>query len=66
MPENTHDISTAWRVDFNMALISFEPLVAGLRRLIDLATSANVPGGARLVFVSSISVIRGNLSSLSS
>ncbi|VDB87373.1 unnamed protein product [Peniophora sp. CBMAI 1063] len=50
-------IHNAWRVDFNVALSGFEPLIAGLRRLIELASNSPVPGGARLLFVSSISVL---------
>ena len=53
------NISTAWRVDFNVALASFEPLVTGLRRLVDLASNSAAPGGARILFISSISVLIG-------
>ncbi|KAI0314196.1 acetyl-CoA synthetase-like protein [Amylostereum chailletii] len=47
---------SSWRVDFNVGLTAFEPLVASLADLIELAASSPVSGGARLVFVSSISV----------
>ncbi|KZV68636.1 acetyl-CoA synthetase-like protein [Peniophora sp. CONT] len=49
-------IHNAWRVDFNLEFSSFEPLIAGVRRLIDLAIGAHNPGGARILFVSSLSV----------
>ncbi|KZV69420.1 acetyl-CoA synthetase-like protein [Peniophora sp. CONT] len=52
-------IHNAWRVDFNLELSSFEPLIAGVRRLIELAAGASVIGGARILFVSSISVLFG-------
>ena len=48
----------AWRVDFNVALPSFEPLVSGSRNLLDLALSSPLPGGPRCLFVSSISSMR--------
>ncbi|KZV64718.1 hypothetical protein PENSPDRAFT_157560 [Peniophora sp. CONT] len=49
-------IHTAWRVDFNVALSGFEPLIAGVRRLVDLASASSVSGGARVLLVSSVSV----------
>ena len=48
----------AWRVDFNVALPSFEPLLAGARNILDLALSSPIPGGPRALFVSSISSLR--------
>ncbi|KAI0758786.1 acetyl-CoA synthetase-like protein [Fomes fomentarius] len=56
----TQIIHNAWRVDFNVALPSFEPLIAGARNLIDLALNSSVPGGPRAVFVSSISTMRNH------
>ncbi|KAI0031502.1 acetyl-CoA synthetase-like protein [Vararia minispora EC-137] len=50
-------IHNAWRVDFNVNLSGFEPLIAGVRRIIDLAANAPVPSGARVLFVSSVSVL---------
>ncbi|KAI0673258.1 acetyl-CoA synthetase-like protein [Trametes maxima] len=44
----------AWRVDFNVTLPSFEPLIAGTRNLVELALRSPLPGGPRLLFVSSI------------
>lgn len=49
----THVIHNAWRVDFNLALPSFETHVAGTRRLVDFCAASTC--GARLVFVSSVS-----------
>ncbi|GJE93768.1 hypothetical protein PsYK624_099290, partial [Phanerochaete sordida] len=51
--EVTHVVHNAWRVDFNLALPSFETHVAGTRRLVDVCAGA--ARGARLVFVSSVS-----------
>ncbi len=48
----------AWRVDFNVALPSFEPLIAGARNLLDFALNSSIPGGPRTLFVSSISSMR--------
>ncbi|PBK97000.1 acetyl-CoA synthetase-like protein [Armillaria gallica] len=48
----THIIHTAWRVDFNLSLSSFESNICGLRNLIDLALKTQ----GRLVFTSSIGV----------
>ncbi|VDC04878.1 unnamed protein product [Peniophora sp. CBMAI 1063] len=53
-------IHNAWRVDFNIALSGFEPLIKGVRHLIDLAIGASVDGGARFVFISSIAVLQGS------
>ncbi|KZT66300.1 acetyl-CoA synthetase-like protein [Daedalea quercina L-15889] len=52
----THIIHNAWRVDFNLALASFEPNIKGLRRLVDLALSTARP--SKLVFTSSVGILR--------
>ncbi|KAI0633130.1 acetyl-CoA synthetase-like protein [Trametes polyzona] len=54
----TQIIHNAWRVDFQVSLQSFEPLIAGARNLLDLALHSAVPGGPRVLFVSSISSLR--------
>ncbi|OCH89652.1 acetyl-CoA synthetase-like protein [Obba rivulosa] len=56
-------IHNAWRVDFNLALTSFEPLVAGMRNLIDLSLGSPKPQGPRITFISSISSLFGYKSS---
>lgn len=54
---------TAWRLDFNLSLLSFEEHIAGTRNLADLALSAplsaegNLPS---LLFASSIGVLTGH------
>ena len=55
---NLTNVRVAWRVDFNVALLSFEPLIAGARNLLDLALNSSLPGGPRALFVSSISSMR--------
>lgn len=50
---------TAWRVDFNLSVASFEPLIQGVRGLVDLALASPLPTPPRLVFASSISVFGG-------
>ncbi|TFK84744.1 acetyl-CoA synthetase-like protein [Polyporus arcularius HHB13444] len=53
-------IHNAWRVDFNLTLPSFEPLLAGLRNLLELSRQAKQNGREpRFAFISSISVFRG-------
>ncbi len=44
----------AWRVDFNVTLPSFEPLIAGTRNLLNFTLSSSRPGGPRILYVSSI------------
>ena len=59
------DISPAilgWRVDFNVSLPSFEPLIAGARNIVDFALASAVAGGPRLLFISSISALFGRTS----
>lgn len=48
----------AWRVDFNIALSSMEPMLQGLRRLIDFALSSPYQSPPRLLFASSIGVVK--------
>nr|UXY92114.1 ATP/NADPH-dependent carboxylic acid reductase [Trametes cinnabarina] len=54
----TQIIHNAWRVDFQVSLPSYEPLIAGARNLLDLALNSAIPGGPRTLFVSSISSLR--------
>ncbi|ESK89266.1 hypothetical protein Moror_5151 [Moniliophthora roreri MCA 2997] len=54
--EVTCIIHAAWNVNFNVSLCSMEPLIAGTRRLADLALSSPHQTPPRLVFVSSVNV----------
>lgn len=47
-------IHNAWRVDFNLALSSFEPNIRGTRMLLDLALASPHAASLRFIFVSSI------------
>ncbi|KAH9476002.1 putative NRPS-like protein biosynthetic cluster [Psilocybe cubensis] len=47
-------IHAAWRVDFNLQLVSFEPMVRGTRNLIDLAQSTSAGSSTKLLFTSSV------------
>ncbi|KAG1866982.1 putative aminoadipate reductase [Suillus tomentosus] len=47
-------IHNAWRVDFNLALSSFEPNIRGTRMLLDLALASPLAASLRFIFVSSI------------
>ncbi|KAF8320371.1 acetyl-CoA synthetase-like protein [Clavulina sp. PMI_390] len=49
-------VHNAWRLDFNLALKSFEPQIKGTRNLIDLALSSPNASSLRFVFTSSIGV----------
>ena len=48
----THVIHNAWRVDFNLALTSFEQHIAGTRRLVDVCYS--MPHAGEGLFTSSV------------
>lgn len=48
---------TGWSVNFNTALEFFEPSVAALRNLMDLALLSPREQPTRLLFVSSIGVV---------
>jgi len=50
-------VLAAWRVDFNLTLLSFEPYIADLRRLIDFALSCRLPEPPRFLFVSSVAAV---------
>ncbi|EGO00041.1 hypothetical protein SERLA73DRAFT_122132 [Serpula lacrymans var. lacrymans S7.3] len=52
-------IHNAWRLDFNLALSSFEPNIQGTRQLIDLALSSSHPSNPRFLFTSSIASAQG-------
>ena len=49
----THVVHNAWRVDFNLALASFEPHIAGAVRVLRAAPAA------RFLFTSSIATAQG-------
>lgn len=49
---------TAWRVDFNLGLLSFESNVKGLRRLLDLALTLNLQ---KFIFLSTYGVFHRTL-----
>lgn len=49
-------IHNAWMVDFNMRLQSFEPLIQGVRSLIDFSIQSD--RHSRIVFVSSVSSVQ--------
>ncbi|TCD65360.1 putative NRPS-like protein biosynthetic cluster [Steccherinum ochraceum] len=49
----THIAHVAWRLDFNLALSSFENLVAGTRNLIDFSAECKNP--VKFLFTSSVS-----------
>ncbi|KAF8488261.1 acetyl-CoA synthetase-like protein [Gautieria morchelliformis] len=56
-------IHNAWRVDFNLSLSSFEPLIKGTMDLINLALGSPKVDPPYLLFTSSISVLRNFTSS---
>ncbi|KAL3459291.1 hypothetical protein BJX64DRAFT_206484 [Aspergillus heterothallicus] len=56
-------IHTAWPVNFNLPLASFEPHIQGLSNLIDFSLSVRMPAPAVMLFCSSISTALGATSS---
>ncbi|CAK96299.1 hypothetical protein CBS115989_2471 [Aspergillus niger] len=52
-------IHTAWPVNFNLPLMSFESHIKGLQNLINFSLSVNLPDPAVLLFCSSISTALG-------
>ena len=44
-------------MDFNLSITSFEPLIAGVRNLVDLALASPRPSAPSVLFTSSISVL---------
>lgn len=53
-----HKHLLAWRVDFNLALTSFESNIRGLRNLVNFALSSPLTEPARIVFTSSVGTLR--------
>ncbi|OBZ76703.1 Linear gramicidin synthase subunit D [Grifola frondosa] len=54
----THIIHNAWRVDFTLALVSFESNIRATRNLVDLALSSPSLAPPRLLFMSSIGILQ--------
>ncbi|KAH8113759.1 acetyl-CoA synthetase-like protein [Phellopilus nigrolimitatus] len=52
----THIIHNAWRVDFNVAVTSFEPNIRSVRNFVDFALGGHGAAPARMLFISSIGV----------
>ncbi|TFY82198.1 hypothetical protein EWM64_g1812 [Hericium alpestre] len=50
-------IHNAWLLNFNVSLSTFEPLIAGVRNLVDLALSSPHTSPPSILFTSSISVV---------
>ncbi|KZT21262.1 acetyl-CoA synthetase-like protein [Neolentinus lepideus HHB14362 ss-1] len=55
----TQIIHNAWRLDFNLAVSSFESNIEGVRNLINLGLASPYASNFRFVFTSSISVSQG-------
>ncbi|KAH9911783.1 acetyl-CoA synthetase-like protein [Epithele typhae] len=60
----TQIIHNGWTVNFNVSLSSFEPLIVGARRLIDLALGSTRPHKPHMLFVSSAGVLRNHSSAV--
>jgi len=50
-------VHNAWRLDFNLSVLSFESHIASTRNLVDLALSVQGPRPANVLFTSSISTL---------
>ena len=57
LQETTVIIHSAWKVDFNLSIESFEPQVHGVRNLLDFSSKSAKK--APLIFISSISAVLG-------
>lgn len=55
----THIIHAGWLINWSLDLPQFEDLIRGTRNLVDLALSSPLPSPPRIVFISSIGVLRG-------
>jgi len=55
----THIIHAGWLINWSVDLPRFEPLIRGTRNLIDFALSSPLPTPPRIIFISSIAVLRG-------
>ncbi|OBZ65571.1 Polyketide synthase HetM [Grifola frondosa] len=62
----TNIIHNAWQVDFNLTLSSFEPLIAGVRNLVQFSLDSARSTPPSILFISSISVLQNQPSSPSS
>ncbi len=51
-------IHNAWKLDFNLPLPAFEPLITGSVNLINLARQGPHPSSTRFLFSSSISAVQ--------
>ncbi|KAJ7870004.1 hypothetical protein B0H13DRAFT_2557202 [Mycena leptocephala] len=54
----THIVHTAWPVDFNLALRSFEPNIKGLRNLLDFSLDSPFMEPRRLLYTSTIGIFQ--------
>ncbi|OBZ65541.1 2-succinylbenzoate--CoA ligase, chloroplastic/peroxisomal [Grifola frondosa] len=59
----TNIIHNAWQVDFNLTLSSFEPLIAGVRNLVQFSLDSARSTPPSILFISSISVLQNQPSS---
>jgi hypothetical protein len=50
------EFSTAWKINLNLSLTSFEDGISGVRTLVDFAITSPLARLPHLLFVSSISV----------
>ncbi|KAF8577132.1 NAD(P)-binding protein [Ramaria rubella] len=51
-------IHTAWQVDFNLSLMSFESAIGGVRRMIDLALKSPHATPPSIMFTSSVGTVK--------
>ena len=55
----THIIHASWLINWSVDLSRFEPLIRGTRNLIDLSLSSPLSTPPRIIFISSVAVLRG-------
>ncbi|ETW81166.1 tridomain enzyme adenylation-thiolation-dehydrogenase [Heterobasidion irregulare TC 32-1] len=52
-------VHNAWMVNFNMPFAAYLPLIEGVREVVELALASPLAEPPRIVFVSSVSAVRG-------
>ncbi len=58
---NIHVVCIAWKIDFNLALPSYEVDLRAVRNLVELTLGSPFVTPPRILFVSSVGVLRSKL-----
>lgn len=52
-------VHNAWRLDFNLSIMSFESNIKGTRHLVNLALASPHASAVRFIFISSVGTLQG-------